>query len=73
MSQCGLRGALDADRAHRRLVIDLRAVLHEEALDAREFVLLRGQDDDVEFEIGQVGAGELEARGVVGVLVTDRA
>ena len=48
-------------------------MLHEEALDAGELVFLRGQDDHVEFEVGQVGSGQFEARGVVGVFVADGA
>ena len=49
-------------------MVDLGAVLHEEALDAGELVLLRREHDDVELQVGQVGTGQLEARGVVRVL-----
>jgi hypothetical protein len=54
-------------------VIDLRAVLHEEAADARELVLLRRKDDDIELELRQIRPGQFEARGVVGVLDVDRS
>ncbi len=52
-------------------MVDLRAMLHEEALDAGELVFLRGQHDDVQLQVGEVGAGQLEARGVVGILDVD--
>ncbi|MCU1527768.1 MAG: hypothetical protein JWP75_1531, partial [Frondihabitans sp.] len=52
-------------------MVELRAVFHEEALDTGEFVGLRGQDDDVEVEIGEILPGEFEAAGVVGVINVD--
>ena len=47
-------------------------MLHEEAAHAGELVGLRREHDDVELEVGQVCAGQLEARRVVGILVADR-
>src|SRR5690606_2330885 len=61
-----------ADGAVRALVVELRAVLHEETAHAGELVLLRRQHDDVQLEVGQVGSRQVEARRVVGVLVTGR-
>ena len=69
----GLSGrAHDADGAEGGLVVDLGAVLDEEALDAGELVVLRGQHDDVELEVGEVGTGQFEPGRVVGVFVADR-
>ena len=50
-------------------MVELRAVLHEEATHACELVLLRGQHDEVELEVGKVGTREVEVRRVVGVFV----
>src|SRR5690606_4240426 len=63
-----LGGALDADRAELLLVVDLGAVLHDEAVDARELVVLRRQNHDIQLDIGQISAGKLEAGRVVGVV-----
>jgi len=53
-------------------MIELRTVLHEEAVRTGEFVFLRGQNDDIEFEVGQVRAGEFEAGRVVRIFDVDR-
>ena len=63
-------GALAADRTEIGLVIDLRAVAHQEAADAGELVSLLRQDDDIEFDVGKVVAAQVETR-VVSVLRID--
>jgi hypothetical protein len=49
-------------------MIDLRTVLHQEAVHARKFVSLRRQNDYVEVEIRKVSARELETARVVGIV-----
>ena len=51
-------------------MVELRPVLHEEAVDAGELVRLRREHHDVEVEVGEIVSGELEAR-VVGVIDVD--
>src|SRR6478735_8603880 len=73
--QCGglrSRGALSTDRAVCGLVIELRAVLHEEAVRTGELVLLCRENDDVELEVRQVGTRQLEARRLVGNALLER-
>jgi len=47
-------------------------VLDEEAAHAGELVRLLGQHDDVEIDVRQIGARELEAARVVRVVDVDR-
>ena len=41
-------------------MVDLRAVLHEEAVHTRELVGLRWEHHDVELDVGEVGTGQVE-------------
>jgi hypothetical protein len=49
-------------------VIELRAVLHQEALHAGELIGLRRKYDNVEFNIGKILTGKFKGTEIVGIL-----
>lgn len=49
-------------------MVDLRTVLHEEAVHTGELVSLRRKHHDVEFDVGEIGTSEIETTGVIGVV-----
>lgn len=53
-------------------MVELRAMLHEKATNARELVCLRRQNDDIEIEVGKVLPRKFETR-VVGIVNIDNA
>ena len=52
-----------AHRPELGVVVELRLVLDEEAVDAGELVSLRRQNDDIQVEVGEVCTDQLEAPG----------
>src|SRR5690606_14418387 len=65
-------GALRADRLTLVLVGQLAAVVHQEAAGAGELVGLTGQHPDAQLLAREVGTGELEPLGGLGLVLVDR-